>query len=149
MANLWSSSHNPCRNRSPTTLQVERPVQRVADGFDALDQHLLQLLQHDARQSYRALAKQANSTTPTVAARIRRMEEAGLILGYTVRLDPAAFAQQLAEVQVGRPQVQCHTCHSWTAKPLWATLDGKRHPFCCPTCKKTFIQRFGAMRKGL
>lgn len=118
-------------------------------AFDDLDQHILRLLQQDSRRSLRELARLAKSTAPTVAARIRRMEATNVIQGYTVRLNPEAFASDLATVDVGPAQVQCHTCHSWTGKPLWETIASKRHPFCCPTCRRTFKQRHEELRKNL
>ena len=46
-------------------------------------------LQRDARVSYRELSEQVNLSPPAVADRVRRMEEAGVLLGYHAHLDPA------------------------------------------------------------
>lgn len=55
--------------------------------LDAMDLQLLSALQVDARLSYRALGRQVGLSQPAVADRIRRLEEAGVIAGYRVRID--------------------------------------------------------------
>jgi DNA-binding Lrp family transcriptional regulator len=120
--------------------------------LDELDRAILRALQADARLSHRALARAVGSTAPTMAARIRRMEELGIIQGYTVRLDPARFGSPPdpaagAELDVQAPvAVVCHTCDKPTAAPLWLTLEDRRHPFCCVTCRDTFTARYQRLR---
>ncbi len=58
--------------------------------LDELDWNLLALLQRDARWGYRELARQSGLSPATVANRVRRMENAGVIAGYHARLDPRA-----------------------------------------------------------
>lgn len=53
------------------------------------DRRILHALQEDARRSFREVADIVGLSTPTVSARVKRLEAMGLILGYTVRLDPA------------------------------------------------------------
>src|SRR5690348_3394190 len=50
---------------------------------DNLDRKLLELLEVDARQSFRDLAKKTSVSVVTVAQRIRKMEEEGIIKGYS------------------------------------------------------------------
>lgn len=59
-------------------------------GLDELDWDLLKLLQNDARLGYRELARQAGLSPATVASRVRRMENAGVIAGYHARVDARA-----------------------------------------------------------
>lgn len=56
--------------------------------MDTLDQNLLGLLRADARMSVATLAKKLDVSRGTIDNRIRKLEERGLILGYTVRLRP-------------------------------------------------------------
>ena len=58
--------------------------------LDELDWKLLELLQNDARLGYRELARQSGLSPATVASRVRRMENAGVITGYHARVDPRA-----------------------------------------------------------
>ena len=46
-------------------------------------------LQKDARQSFAALGRRVGLSTPAVLERVRKLEEAGLILGYHAELDHA------------------------------------------------------------
>lgn len=55
--------------------------------LDDLDVKILTLLHEDARLSHREIAERAQSTNPTVAARIKALEDLGLILGYRAQLD--------------------------------------------------------------
>jgi Lrp/AsnC family leucine-responsive transcriptional regulator len=58
---------------------------------DALDWRILRELQADARLSYNELARRVGLSPPTVAARVRRLEEAGVIAGYRAEVDPATI----------------------------------------------------------
>ncbi len=56
--------------------------------MDALDQQLLGLLWQDARASVAALAHRLGVSRGTISNRIARLEDSGVIVGYTVRLRP-------------------------------------------------------------
>ena len=56
--------------------------------MDETDHHLLSLLRQDARISVAALAQKLDVSRGTVSNRIRRLEDEGVIVGYTVRLRP-------------------------------------------------------------
>jgi len=56
--------------------------------LDELDRKILTLLSEDSRRSYREIAKHLGVSHATVSGRIRRLEEEGVIKGYTVILDP-------------------------------------------------------------
>ncbi|MDQ3695303.1 MAG: Lrp/AsnC family transcriptional regulator, partial [Chloroflexota bacterium] len=62
---------------------------------DNLDWRLLAELQADARLSYNELARRVHLSSPAVAERVRRMEQAGIITGYSARVDPARAGQPL------------------------------------------------------
>jgi len=57
--------------------------------LDALDWRILRELQTDARLSYNELARRVGLSSPAVAERVRRMEEAGIIVSYRAEVDPA------------------------------------------------------------
>lgn len=50
--------------------------------MDNVDQHILYLLQHQARISMTELGKLVNLSQPAVTERVRRLEEQGIIEGY-------------------------------------------------------------------
>jgi Lrp/AsnC family leucine-responsive transcriptional regulator len=64
--------------------------------IDEIDSGLLEALNRDARQSVADLARLVGLSPPSVTERIRRLEEAGLIEGYTIRLNAAALGLPLA-----------------------------------------------------
>jgi Lrp/AsnC family transcriptional regulator, leucine-responsive regulatory protein len=49
---------------------------------------LLDELQRDARLTYSELSRRVHLSAPAVAERVRRMEEAGIVVGYHARVDP-------------------------------------------------------------
>ncbi len=57
-------------------------------AMDTLDQQLLALLRIDARASIATLAHKLGVSRGTVGNRITRLEDNGVIVGYTVRLRP-------------------------------------------------------------
>lgn len=65
---------------------------RYIDGtLDALDTAIIQLLAADSRTTMRELAKKIGLSAPSTTERVRRLEEAGIIDGYTVRISPPAI----------------------------------------------------------
>lgn len=57
--------------------------------IDEVDQAILAVLRRDGRSSMTAIAEEVHVSRAGAHARIRRMEDAGVIIGYTVRTDPA------------------------------------------------------------
>jgi len=62
---------------------------------DALDHNLLSLLRNNARMSVADLAKELEVSRATVGNRIKRLEQSGVIVGYTVRLRPDAKPKEI------------------------------------------------------
>ena len=63
--------------------------------MDATDQQLLSLLRKDARASIATLAQKLGVSRGTVTNRIARLEDAGIIVGYTIRLRPDAEPNEI------------------------------------------------------
>ena len=77
---------------------------RYIDGaLDALDTEILKLLATDARTPMRDLARAVGLSAPSTAERVRRLEEAGVIEGYTTRVNPAAIGLPLGAYLRIRP----------------------------------------------
>lgn len=55
--------------------------------MDTIDLKLIKLLQKNARYSLKHLAKEVFLTTPAVSARMLKLEESGVIRGYSAQLD--------------------------------------------------------------
>ena len=60
-------------------------------NLDDTDRAILEVLLEDARTSQRALARKVGIAQGTVLNRLRRLEDLGVIKGYSVMLDPSAL----------------------------------------------------------
>ncbi len=56
--------------------------------MDRIGQKILEVLEKDARISYSRLGQIVGLSTPAVTERVRKMEEAGIILGYHTKVRP-------------------------------------------------------------
>ena len=56
--------------------------------MDAIDRHIIKLLQENARTSLKTIAEKTFLSSPAVSSRIERMEREGIILGYEAQVDP-------------------------------------------------------------
>ena len=70
---------------------------------DDIDQLLITALMEDSRRSLKALANISGLSSPSVAERLRRLEERGALKGYTVEIDPRCFGYQLQAIVRIRP----------------------------------------------
>ena len=55
--------------------------------MDAIDRKILQLLERDARMPLKQLAKAVYLSSPAVSARIRNLEQQGILTGYRAVVD--------------------------------------------------------------
>lgn len=55
--------------------------------MDAIDKAILQYLKEDSRLSLRQLGERVHLSAPAVAERVRRLEEQGIVLRYTIVVD--------------------------------------------------------------
>ena len=63
--------------------------------MDATDRELVSLLRKDARTSVAILARKLGVSRGTISNRITKLEDAGTIVGYTVRLRPDAQPNEI------------------------------------------------------
>jgi len=66
--------------------------------LDPISWKILSCLQENARQSNTELAKQVGITSPAVAERIRKMEDAGIIEGYYAKVSYFETGHQLKAI---------------------------------------------------
>ncbi len=93
--------------------------------LDDIGRQILRILQEDGRISFNELGRRVGLSSPAVAERVRRMEEAGIILGYRAVVDqarvgypimafirlsiPVSFLAQADELAKAIPEVlECH-----------------------------------------
>ena len=107
------------KGNSSTGLQISNLL------FDPRNVALIRLLQDDPRAGISELARRVGMSAPAVKERVTRLEEAGIIRGYKLELDPKALGwpvtayvrirpmpgqlPKIAELAVSMPQVaECH-----------------------------------------
>lgn len=66
--------------------------------LDRLDWRILETLQSNARISNTELGKQVGLSQPAVTARIKRLEEHGVIEGYGARINPALVGRGIGAI---------------------------------------------------
>ncbi|TIX53923.1 MAG: Lrp/AsnC family transcriptional regulator, partial [Mesorhizobium sp.] len=71
--------------------------------LDDLDRRLLEILIKDSRTSLKELAQQVGLSSPSVAERLRRLEDRGVIRAFTVEIDPQALGYSLQAIVRIRP----------------------------------------------
>ncbi len=71
--------------------------------LDAVDARLLRLLATDARTSFADLGRAVGLSPPSVAERLRQLEQAGIIEGYAAALDPKSIGLPVAAYLRIRP----------------------------------------------
>lgn len=79
-----------------------------ANDLDAVDARLIRLLDRNSRTSTADLARALGMSPPSVAERLRRLEEAGVIRRFTVDIDPVALGYPLAAYVRIRPATGQH-----------------------------------------
>lgn len=72
-------------------------------GLDAVDVAILGELAADARIPRAELSRRVNLSAPSVADRVRRLEDLGIITGYGARIDPARLGYGLTILIRARP----------------------------------------------
>nr|WP_250888572.1 Lrp/AsnC family transcriptional regulator [Mesorhizobium sp. dw_380] len=83
-------------------LKMEKVQQKIADDFDL---RILRELRRDARITNNELAERIGLSPSPCLRRVRRLEETGVIRGYTTLVDPAAFGWSMvaiATIRLGR-----------------------------------------------
>jgi Lrp/AsnC family leucine-responsive transcriptional regulator len=75
-----------------------------ANGLlDPINRRLLAELRDDPRLTMAELGRRIGMSAPAVTERVRRMEEAGVIVGYRLDVDPAALGLPIAAYVRVRP----------------------------------------------
>jgi Lrp/AsnC family transcriptional regulator, leucine-responsive regulatory protein len=63
--------------------------------MDAVDDAIVDLLQVDARTTQAEIARKVGLSQPSVAERIRKLEEAHVIIGYAAKVDPKKLGKDI------------------------------------------------------
>ena len=71
--------------------------------MDRIDQRIIRILYTDARISLKDLSEQVGLSAPSVSERLRRLEKRGVIIAFTVRVQPEALGYALQAIVRIRP----------------------------------------------
>jgi DNA-binding Lrp family transcriptional regulator len=66
--------------------------------LDKIDEKILELYYEDARKSYRSIARKVGVAPGTVVARMKRLEESGIVKRYTVQVDSEKLGYDLTVI---------------------------------------------------
>lgn len=72
--------------------------------FDAIDRQILRILREDGRAAHTFIARQVGLSAPAIGERVRKLEQAGVILGYQAVLNPAAIGLGISAFVAIAPQ---------------------------------------------
>lgn len=115
--------------------------------MDELDHKIIRLMMKNARMPVKDIAEQVNLTSPAVSSRIHRLEQEGVIGGYTVVLhhpeesarvqalisiatDPARRADFLTQIEEEPQVLQCYRVtgsYNFILKVSCLGIDGLEH----------------------
>ncbi|NJM06795.1 AsnC family transcriptional regulator [Candidatus Gracilibacteria bacterium] len=73
-------------------------------ALDATDWRIIEALQQDARCSFAELGRRVGLSNPSVAERVRKLEDAGIIQGYHAHVDASTVGLPLTAFI----QLRCH-----------------------------------------
>ena len=75
-------------------------------SLDDVDHRIVAELSADGRVSFAELGRRTNLSSPAVAERVKRLEQAGVITGYRAQIDPRALGYQLTAIVRVKPAVR-------------------------------------------
>jgi len=91
--------------------------------LDDIDRSLIALLRVHSRRAVAVLAHEARISRASAYRRLRRLEDAGVITGYTIRTDPAALGLHVAAIIM----VSCDQASWRSARRRLAEVPGVEH----------------------
>ncbi|MEW4372287.1 Lrp/AsnC family transcriptional regulator [Paenibacillus kandeliae] len=109
--------------------------------MDHIDARLLTLLQEDARMTISDLSKQLSLSRPSVTERLHRLQERGIIQGFTAIVSPSAIGRsimlmiQISDLKVSASEwekmivqeedvIECHRVTGEIGYIIKAAVDG-------------------------
>jgi Lrp/AsnC family leucine-responsive transcriptional regulator len=100
---IWKSKGCACRLPIMSKANTPHNLQIAKSTLDAMDAQILTALNSDARLSMSELARLVGMSAPSVSERVRRLEAAGVIRGFTVDVDTRAVGYQIRAMVRIRP----------------------------------------------
>src|SRR5919206_3592607 len=70
-------------------------IRRARADLDRIDRSILKALRQDGRITYQALSERVGLSARPCLERVRRLEQKGVIRGYTALMEPAALGHDI------------------------------------------------------
>jgi Lrp/AsnC family leucine-responsive transcriptional regulator len=121
------------------TVAVDPPKPQL----DSVDRAILEIVQHRAREPFARIGQEVGLSPPSVAGRMQRLEDAGVIVGYRADVAPASVGfsltafllarslgpdAQVAEAVQSRPEIiECYRVTGEVSFVIRAVLPGVEH----------------------
>ena len=119
-------------SKAPGAIFFAIPVERCGmRDLDETDMEILRLLGEDARRPYSEIAEAVGLSGPAVSDRVERLEEAGVIEGFTVDVDQSQLRAGIPVfVQATVPAADVDDCKATIAdadavEHVFVTADGE------------------------
>lgn len=108
-------------------------------GLDEIDRGILGELQEDGRRPFREIARNLGISERTVRARVRRMQDAGL-LRFLAFIDPRQLEDSVLALVLLRVEADAHDrvvdiLSSWTEVSYVSTLMGRSDIYAQVICR--------------
>ena len=84
-------------------------VSQVTPHLDEVDLKILRDLQRDARVSFKTIAEKVGVSEATIFVRVKKMQEKGVIKGFTTLVSPAAVGKPLTAIVLVRANPQAYS----------------------------------------
>ena len=79
-------------------MRQNRDMTGESSAIDKIDRRIIEILRHDGRISWKELADRVHLAPSSVADRVRRLEQSGVIRGYGAHVDAAALGRDVQAV---------------------------------------------------
>lgn len=84
-------------------------INMEGSSMDYIDREILKIFQEDGRITMIDLSKRLHLSRPSVNERVRRLQEQGIIDGFTARIDPSSVGRSiLVIIQIANLKIKCH-----------------------------------------
>ncbi|NQK45101.1 Lrp/AsnC family transcriptional regulator [Streptococcus suis] len=77
--------------------------------MDSIDSQILELLTQNSRMKVKDMAEQIHMTAPAITSRIQKLEDQGIITGYTTQIDRVKIGYPVHVFITVTMKVQTHT----------------------------------------
>lgn len=112
--------------------------------LDETDLRILRLLLEDARRPYNDIADRVDVSAPTVSDRIDRLEELGVIEGFTVEVDHATFTDGI-DVLI---DIELRTTTDRSIAEAFSDVTGVEHVFVTADARLVAVATLRSDRIG-